>query len=185
MVLNSHQISFLVYSNPASSPWLVSCAHAPSTGADRSSFWSLLESTGNRFQGPWILIGDFNAILSSAEKKGGRNFGSPSHNSFVDFVHSNGLVDLGYVGNPFTWNNNRQGTHNIKERLDRGLSNHNWILLFLNALITHLPAIASDHNPLLLSTNNNRPNLPKPFNLRNFGRGISRAMQLLPKLGLL
>jgi hypothetical protein len=122
VVLNTHQISFLVYSDPASTPWLVTCAHAPSAGIDRSSFWSLLESTGDRFRGPWILIGDFNAILSSAEKKGGRNFGSPSHNFFVDFVHSNGLVDLGYSGNPFTWNNNRQGLHNIKERLDRGLS---------------------------------------------------------------
>jgi hypothetical protein len=32
----------------------------------------------------------------------------------------------------------------------------------------HLPAVVSDHNPLLLSTHSNRPNLPKPFKFEEF-----------------
>jgi hypothetical protein len=64
---------------------------------------------GNSFGGPWLLLGDFNSILSPFEKSGGRNFGSSSHNDFVDFVHSNALVDLGFVGNKFTWSNHREG----------------------------------------------------------------------------
>ncbi|GLT65286.1 hypothetical protein SLA2020_377250 [Shorea laevis] len=168
VVLNRHQISFLVFSDPTSTPWQITCAHAPSAGADRDDFWKLLADTGDRFRGSWLLIGDFNAILSSDEKQGGRNFGSSSHNVFVDFVHSNGLVDLGFSGNPFTWSNKRQGIHNIKERLDRGLSNHEWIIMFPNALVTHLPATVSDHSPLLLSTNCDRPRLPKPFKFEEF-----------------
>jgi hypothetical protein len=31
-----------------------------------------IECTSNRFQGPWLLIGELNAILSSDEKSGGR-----------------------------------------------------------------------------------------------------------------
>ena len=38
---------------------------------------------------------------SLSEKNGGRDFGS-SHGNFVDLVHSNALVDLGFVGNKFT-----------------------------------------------------------------------------------
>ena len=111
------------------------------------------------------MIGDFNAILSSAEKKGGRNFGSSSHNVFVDFVHCNGFIDLVYSGNPFTWNNKRKGRYNIKENLDIGLYNKDWIMLFPNAQVKHLPAQV---NPLLLSTTSNNPNLPKPFKFEEF-----------------
>jgi hypothetical protein len=120
------------------------------------------------FQGPQLLIGDFNAILSPAEKIGGRIFGSSSHSEFQDFVHANGLIDLGFYGNPFTWNNNRHGSFNIRERLDRGLANLAWILLFPEASISHLPATSSDHNPILLSTAGNQTPLPKPFKFEEF-----------------
>jgi hypothetical protein len=166
--LNNHQISFLVYSDPTSSPWLASCVHAPYIWGLRRGFWQDLSRVGKRFGGPWMLIGDFNAILSSAEKKGGRLFGSSSHSLFGNFVQENGLVDLGFSGNPFTWNNKRHGRYNIKERLDRGLSKHLWVLLFPNSLLSHLPASESDHNPLLLSTSSIAPNLPKPFKFEAF-----------------
>jgi hypothetical protein len=108
-----------------------------------------------------MFIGDFNAIISLAEKKGGRIFGSSSHSLFGNFVHDNGLVDLGYSRNPFTWNNKHQGRYNIKEHLDRGLSNHLLVFLFPNSHLSHLLASKSDYNPLLLSTSSNFPKLPK------------------------
>jgi hypothetical protein len=77
-------------------------------------------------------------------------------------------VDLGYSGNLFTWSNKHKGHFNIKERLDRGLSNHRWIHLFPNAKISHLPALDSDHNPLLFSTLGDFPSLPKPFKFEAF-----------------
>jgi hypothetical protein len=74
ILLNRHQISFLVYSNPPSSPWLVSCIHPPSIWNLLRNFWKDLNNDGNRFGSLWVLIGDFNAILSLAENKGGRVF---------------------------------------------------------------------------------------------------------------
>lgn len=68
VALNSHQISFLIFSSPASQPWMVTCAHAPSAWHDHAPFWQDIEATSARFQGPKILIGDFNAILSLVEK---------------------------------------------------------------------------------------------------------------------
>lgn len=102
VVLNNHQISLKVRSDPSSSTWLVTCAHALSSWNDRCPFWKDIETSGAQFNGPWLLFGDFNTILSSTENKEGRFFGSPSHNVFLDFVHSNGLVDLGFSGNHFT-----------------------------------------------------------------------------------
>jgi len=166
---NNHQISILIYSDPISNPWMVTFAHVPSIWHDCISFWLDIEHTGNRFWGHWLLIGDLNAILSSVEKYGGRrSLGSTSYNNFLDFVQSNGLIDLSYSSNPFTWNNERQGRENLWERLDRGLSNKDWVLLFPNAQISHLPASSSDHNPILLSTSGNTPHLPKPFKYEEF-----------------
>lgn len=48
---------------------------------------------------------------------------SPAHFDFLDFVHSNALIDLGFVGNKFTWSNHRTESDNIRERLDRCLAN--------------------------------------------------------------
>jgi exonuclease III len=167
ILLNPHHISCLIYSDPPSSPWLLSCIHAPSQWNLRSDFWSLLKNTGSRFGGPWLLAGDFNAILAPEEKQGGRDFGSSSHNVFSDFVQVMGLVDLGYNGNPFTWCNKRHGRAKIKERLDHGLSNHDWLLLFPDSIVHHLPATASDHNPIKITTEGNSSPL-KPFKFESF-----------------
>lgn len=166
--LGRFQITCLVYSDPPHQPWMLSCIHGPSSWANKPGFWHNLQVIGNSFAGPWMLMGDFNAILSQQDKRGGRPFASSSTDPFFSFVHSFGLVDLGYEGNPFTWNNKRAGAANIKERLDRSFANQCWVHLFPNAQVTHLPATVSDHNPVILSTKGNYDHLPKPFKFEAF-----------------
>lgn len=62
-----------------------------------------------------------------------------------------------------TWNNKRGRMANIKERLDQGIANAEWKFLFSEAVITHLPALNSDHKPILLQTNPPTVSAPKPF----------------------
>jgi hypothetical protein len=100
--INKNCISCLVFSEPSQNPWLLSGVYAPHTSQRRSDFLSFLSNLGNSFGDAWLLLGDFNSILSSSKKSGGCDFGSSSHGNFVDFVHSNALVDLGFVGNKFT-----------------------------------------------------------------------------------
>ncbi|XP_059454884.1 uncharacterized protein LOC132185076 [Corylus avellana] len=145
--LDKNCISCIVYSDPLHRPWLFSGVYVPHTSQRRSEFWPL---------------------LARLEKSGSRAFGSSSHGDFVDFVHSNALVDLGFVGNRFTWSNCRMGRANIRERLDRGLANQSWVHLFPNSLINHFLATQSDHCPLLISTSSTYRNLPKPFRFEAF-----------------
>jgi hypothetical protein len=166
--LDKNYIACLVYSKPSHCPWLLSGIYAPRTSQRKEIFWFVLSSLGNSFGGAWLLMGDFNSILSAAEKSGGHKFRSSSHGNFVDFVHSNALVDLGFVGNKFTWSNCRIGRENIRERLNRGLANRNWVHLFPNALVNHLPAFQSDHCPILISTTGSYRNLLKPFHFEAF-----------------
>lgn len=46
---------------------------------------------------PWLIIGDFNAIISSDEHRGG-SFHNYSHkyNLFADFISRNMLLDIGF-----------------------------------------------------------------------------------------
>ena len=126
---NKHNISAWCYSDPPSSPWIFSCLYGSPKKRNKLAFWDSLTIVGENFACPWLCIGDFNHVLDQSEKLGGRPVASSSHYPFKHFIDHHGLVDLGFVGNLFTWSNNRQGPDTIKERLDKGLASIDWIHL--------------------------------------------------------
>jgi hypothetical protein len=87
-----------VYADSSHQPWMFSFVYAPHQHLLQFVFWEHLSRIGNSFPGSWLLLGDFNSILDASEKSGGRAYGSQFHRSFEDFVHSNGLIDLGFNG---------------------------------------------------------------------------------------
>jgi hypothetical protein len=98
----------------------------------------------------WLLFGDFNLIRNSNEKHGGRdNHNSPS-DLFNDTLTACDLNDLGYHEDIFTWSNNQEECHNIKERLDRFCASTSWMARFPRHTNYHLMNYMSDHNPILL-----------------------------------
>lgn len=118
---------------------------------------------------PWILTGDFNAILNQNEHFGGSfSYYAPKSTLFSDFISNNGLLDLGFLGSPFTWCNGRSGLACRWARLNCFLANTEWILLFKNASIVRLPHINSNHSPLFLSLLNPIPPSKKIFCFYNF-----------------
>ncbi|KAK3002711.1 hypothetical protein RJ639_019199 [Escallonia herrerae] len=129
----------------------------------RQAFWDYFAQVIDSFAGPWMAIRDFNEVTSSLENSGGRSVASSSNGGLIYVINSKGLIDLGFSGNPFTWNNKRALPANIKERLRKGLGNLQWGLLFPNASIKHLSAILSDHNHILLDTATSTSLIPKPF----------------------
>jgi hypothetical protein len=107
-------------------------------------------------------------VLDQTEKLGGYPVSSTSNCPFRNFINLFGMIDLGFAGNPYTWSNNRQGMHLIKERLDRGLASPNWIHLHPKYFLLHLPALTSNHNPISLTTNTSSCFLPRPFRFEEF-----------------
>ncbi|KAJ1436308.1 Endonuclease/exonuclease/phosphatase superfamily [Sesbania bispinosa] len=65
------------------------------------------------------------------------------------FLNDTGLMDMDLKGCKFTWFSNPRNGFVTKERLDRVLVNWLWRSLYENALLMAIPAISSDHSPLI------------------------------------
>ncbi|XP_072999435.1 uncharacterized protein [Typha latifolia] len=135
---------------PASN-WILGCVYGNPYSKDNALLWHKigLFSISNL---PLCCIGDYNCICNPLEKEGGAVNFSAKQRSFVDHIANAGLLDLGFSSPAFTWSNRRTRNELIRERLDRALASPAWSNLFPSSWVLHLPAISSDHNPLLLDT---------------------------------
>ncbi|KAG8480634.1 hypothetical protein CXB51_025228 [Gossypium anomalum] len=119
-------------------PLLVTFVYTSPNYSKRRPFWKTLQRTIPVDGSPWMAIGDFKAILSPSEKRGGRTHGKRCP-FFGELMDSALLQDLGFR------------ERGIMERLDRAICNNARCTLFPNSLVTHLPRLKSDHRPLKLS----------------------------------
>ncbi|XP_055960701.1 uncharacterized protein LOC126667366 [Mercurialis annua] len=140
--------------------FLFTAVYGSPSPSNRNNMWRDLSSLniGNNF--PWIIAGDFNAILYSTDRKGGSRFRNHGCPHFSNFLEKNALTQLDSVGPNFTW---RWG--NLFQKLDRAICNNLWLQKHLNAVTHHLPRIHSDHRPILIKLNTHRLDVVnnKPF----------------------
>lgn len=152
-ILGSSQwmMNVLVYPNLPHFSFLLSLAYCPTQYYGKCQFWDSSQLLAASHLDSWLLLGDFNSVVSQKEKKGGRPIASSSNSGLKQFIYQYGLIDMSFNGNPFTWNNGHGGCSNIHERLDKGPANHKWRVQYPNASILHSSAIVSDHLPLILN----------------------------------
>ncbi|KAA3461751.1 calmodulin-binding transcription activator 3-like isoform X1 [Gossypium australe] len=83
-------------------PVLISFVYGSPNLQQCKDLWKDLGLSISLGQIPWIVIGNFNAILSPTEKRGDLSNGRrcPHFDDFVDMAE---LKDLGFRGPPFTW----------------------------------------------------------------------------------
>uniref|UniRef100_A0A2N9IH27 Reverse transcriptase domain-containing protein n=1 Tax=Fagus sylvatica TaxID=28930 RepID=A0A2N9IH27_FAGSY len=112
--------------------------------------WVLLDKLHSLDNTPWLCMGDFNEILSISERSGEVLGSTRRMQDFSDVVNRCGLIDLGFRGIPFTWENRRDGEALIQKRLDRALANAAWLDCFNLCSVSHVVCSYSDHVPLLL-----------------------------------
>lgn len=48
---------------------------------------------------PWVIAGDFNCVLADGE----RSFKSRASSRFQNWFRGHDLIDLGFLGNNYTW----------------------------------------------------------------------------------
>ena len=76
--------------------------YGPTLRRDRESFSEELGAIKGLWNGPWCVVGDFNAILSPEERSRGGSLNS-NMRRFLKVIEDLELKDLPMVGGPFTW----------------------------------------------------------------------------------
>lgn len=129
----------------------------------RRDLWLYLRQIGGAIQGPWCILGDFNAILHHDERlsKSLRPIGVDKY--FYEWVTDYVLFDIAFYGPKFTWNNKM-----CFSRLDRALVNKQWRDKFLDSTLLHLPKFKSDHNALLLKISSREDSTSKKHSFFRF-----------------
>jgi hypothetical protein len=129
--------------------WFLTGMYASPIYTKRLELWQHLTSLNANFDGPWMIIGDFNEITLPSDQKGG-NFSQNRADALLRVMDECHFVDVVTTSNKFTWARNCAGQRRISKRLDRGIANLPWQLTFPDAYIEVLGRFHLDHHPLLL-----------------------------------
>ncbi|GKV04880.1 hypothetical protein SLEP1_g16977 [Rubroshorea leprosula] len=132
--------------------------YAPCDMSGKRSLWVSIQELMIEACGNWCLMGDFNAIRSEQERKGGRA-NRREMTEFDEFIRSCGLIDLPLIDRKFTW---YHSNGSVMSRLDRFLLSENWCHNWGDAKQWGLKRTMSDHCPILLK-NQIIDWGPKPF----------------------
>ncbi|GKU96376.1 hypothetical protein SLEP1_g9618 [Rubroshorea leprosula] len=147
---------------PNEYPCFLCNVYSPCDLIKKKILWEDLEQLIRNYMGCWCLEGDFNAMKSSQERKGGKSV-RRDIKGFEEFIVKNGLLDLPLLGRKYTW---YQPNGRCMSRLDRFLFNDEWLLNWPDLKQWGLQRSLSDHC-LILVKNEVRNWGPKPFKFFN------------------
>ena len=117
----------------------------------RFTSWSLFKSLKRLCALLCVVFGDFNKIDQSNDKLGWLDGDARQIEAFRECLTDCGLIDLGFVGQGYTWCNGRIGEQHTLVRLDRIMANERWLNMFMEAKVYHRAMAVSDHCLLSLS----------------------------------
>ncbi|KAM7276738.1 hypothetical protein ACFE04_018604 [Oxalis oulophora] len=118
----------------------------------RINSWRLLAGLKGMYDLPWLVRGDFNEIVCSSEKMGGRLRPEGQMSSFRSMLDKCGLHEVRAEGPWFTWKSSRHNGVEILEKLDRVVVSNSWRLRFLDAAVSNVVSSISDHLLVVLDT---------------------------------
>jgi hypothetical protein len=124
--------------NPSDPPWRFSFIYGEPRVEDRKQMWELLQRIKDRVPDPWIVMGDFNEVMWQFEHFANTRRGERQMEDFREVLEICDLHDIGFSGLPWTFDNRRGGSRNVKVRLDRAVASSLWSTHFPNAAIQHL-----------------------------------------------
>lgn len=129
---------------------------------DRRNLWIDLKELENSQQGPWLLMGDYNAVIHVDDRLNGAEIQEQETRDFTDFLFETGLTELKTVGRKYTWTNNH-----IYSKIDRAVVNGDWMIRLPHLEVTVLDPGFSDHSPLSITFDNHPGIRARPFKFLN------------------
>jgi exonuclease III len=162
----------------------VAAVYANTSYLVRRRLWADLTMLQDRYVGPWLFVGDFNAVLGAHEKRGKRLPPKLSCDDFLLWTNANQLLHLNTVGVRFTWGNGRAGTEYVSLRLDRSICNQAWQMHWQRVHCCSLFKHTSDHHPLLISQDISSVKHAMPFRFFKVWTSHDDCTWLVQDIGL-
>ncbi|GJY01854.1 RNA-directed DNA polymerase, eukaryota [Tanacetum coccineum] len=137
-----------VYGNwiPNNMDLLIISVYAPQSIVEKRTFWNFISSLISRWNGEYIVFGDFNEVRFERERIGSI-FNQHGANVFNSFILNSSLVDVQLEGYAFTWAHPSAAK---MSKLDRFLVSEGLISIFPHMSAICLDRHLSDHRPILL-----------------------------------
>ncbi|XP_058727038.1 uncharacterized protein LOC131598458 [Vicia villosa] len=127
--------------------YLATIVYAMNQLERRKCLWEQIENLGTNTSIPWIVMGDYNNVLTSQDRIGGNQVNIAEYKDLADMMHRTGLFEAPTRGRHFTWfNNHSDGA--IYSIIDRLIANVQWFQTFQDAHVEVLHPNVSDHSPL-------------------------------------
>ncbi|KAJ6925335.1 hypothetical protein NC651_009873 [Populus alba x Populus x berolinensis] len=149
--LSDQWVTCDVFSLITKDTFKITFVYGLNTPAGRSSLWNYIKQQAPEYSSaPWILLGDFNAILKPSDRSGGDQNWNGHQNDFGTCIQGSELTQIPYSGLKFTWHNGQLGGNAIMRKLDWIFGNHSFLLKWPSAHYKALPRDHSDHSALIL-----------------------------------
>nr|GEY88243.1 RNA-directed DNA polymerase, eukaryota [Tanacetum cinerariifolium] len=120
--------------------------YAPQLSLGKKNLLDYLLNILGRWNGEVIVMGDFNEVRSSNERRGSC-FNPYSARHFDRFIYNSGLIDIPLEGYAFTWSH---PSASKMSKLDRFLISDGVFSLFSSITAVCFDRHLSDHRPILL-----------------------------------
>lgn len=145
----------------------LSCIYAANAPSLRTDLWEDLLVTKNSMTTvPWLIVGDFNAIIYPEEHSEQTGL-SAVDEEFAHCIRSIEVSDCSFSGPLFTWSNKQQAGY-IAKKLDRSLVNMEFMSIFPSAHTQFISPGISDHCASITNFGLLTPGAFSPFRFFNF-----------------
>ncbi|XP_058726099.1 uncharacterized protein LOC131597415 [Vicia villosa] len=132
----------------------------------RRKLWKEIEQINSTQQGPWCLMGDYNNVMYTDDRIGGKEIHDGEFCDLVNMMNNCGLADLDKIGDKYTWSN-KHVTGTIYSCIDRALANKEWFSQRLHWDLHVLEPNISDHAMLCLRSRDQSSNHKRLFKFLN------------------
>ncbi|XP_019248341.1 PREDICTED: uncharacterized protein LOC109227596 [Nicotiana attenuata] len=145
----------------------ITFVYGMNTQQERQELWRILKQINSSITEPWMVIGDFNAILSVHDRVNGLPVKQSEMEDFQNCIQEIGLGQLSKKVCTYSWCNKRGEKERIYSLIDWAFGNDLWFMKYGKLEAYYHISECSDHSPIIIRTEVAKQKLPRPFILVN------------------
>ncbi|KAH6762314.1 hypothetical protein C2S52_019747 [Perilla frutescens var. hirtella] len=154
---------------------MMAVVHGSPSYIKRQSLWADLAM----LQGIFIILGDFNAVRGSHERRGKAKSSPQACFDFNNFIGDSDLFEVERNGLFFSWSRRRFFPELTESKIDRALISKAFQEVWALISATLLPHLCSDHSPLVVVFKSLMDSGPIPFRFWHMWTGHESFLALV------